>query len=241
MLRHLVGLLAGIALAPVLWVAVAWSAQTLPELIRGDVGFATVCSVVVLCAVGVVGAYLVASRLSPLAAGSSGLLLASLCLWPVVAPATVGPALYWLNEESFLYPNDAGLGVGLPLGVLLLVSATLPTRWRAAHDLGPTGGLPSRERVVASHSREDFRRGGAAPDPAFDGGSVTLVDPDRVWNDGGPVGDTVPDVPPPSSPVRGRDDPNKTTTPFRRGETGAVWTPVDDEPGHGHSFDDGRY
>lgn len=245
MLRHLVGLLAGIALAPVLWVGVAWSADLFPEITQGDVSVTTVLSVVVLCLVGAVGAYLVASRFSPLAAGASGLLLVALCLWPVVAPESVGTALYWLNDEVFFYPNGAGLGVALPLGVLLLGSATTPTRWRAANDLGPLGA-PTRERVVASASREEYQgRPDGRPD-GLDGTGPggepdTLTGPDRPWNDGGPVGDTVPDVPPPTSPVRRYDDPNKTTTPFRRGETGAVWTPVDEDPGHTRSFGDGRY
>lgn len=244
MLRHLVGLLAGIALAPVLWAGVAWSADLFPKITQGDVSVATVFSVVVLCLVGLAGAYLVASRLSPLAAGASGLLLVALCLWPIVAPESVGAALHWLNDEVFLYPNGAGLGVALPLGVLLLGSATLPTRWRAANDLGSLGA-PPRERVVASANREDYRgrpdgrdgRPGAGPGGEPD----TLTGPDEPWNDGGPVGDTVPGVPPPTSPVREYDDPNKTTTPFRRGETGAVWTPVDEDPGHTGSFGDGRY
>ena len=233
MLRHLVGLLAGIALAPALWVGVAWSADLLPKIVRGDVSAATVSSVVVLCLVGLAGAYLVASRLSPLVAGASGTLLTALCLWPVLSPASVESALYWLSDEVFLYPNGAGLGVALPLGVLLLGSAVTPTRWRAANESG-LGGAPVRERVVASHSREDFRGRDDGGDPD------TPVGPDRPWNDGGPVGDTVPDVPPPTSPVREYDDPNKTTTPFRRGETGAVWTPLDEDPGHTRPLGDGR-
>ncbi|WP_017585265.1 hypothetical protein [Nocardiopsis ganjiahuensis] len=236
MLRHLVGLLAGIALAPVLWVGVAWSADLFPKITQGDVSVTTVLSVVVLCLVGVVGAYLVASRLSPLVAGASGLLLVALCLWPVLSPESMGAALYWINDEVFLYPDGAGLGVALPLGVLLLGSATLPTRWRSANDIGPLGA-PPRERVVASASREDYRERDGLPG----GEPATLSGPDRPWNDGGPVGDTVPDVPPPTSPVREYDDPNKTTRPFRRGETGAVWTPVDEDPGHTPSFGDGRY
>lgn len=241
MLRHLVGLLAGIALAPVLWAGVAWSADLFPDITRGDVSVTTVLSVVVLCLVGAAGAYLVASRLSPLAAGASGLLLVALCLWPVIAPESVGAALYWLNDGVFLYPNGAGLGTALPLGVLLLGSATLPARWRAANDLGPLGA-PARERVVASANREDYRgQSDGRPTGAPAGEPDTLTGPDEPWNDGGPVGDTVPDVPPPASPVREYDDLNKTTTPFRRGETGAVWTPVDEDPGHTGSFGDGRY
>lgn len=251
MLRHLVGLLAGIALAPVLWVGVAWSADLFPKITQGDVSVTTVLSVVVLCLVGLVGAYLVASRLSPLVAGAAGTLLTALCLWPVLSPASMESGMSWLNDEAFLYPSGAGLGVALPLGVLLLGSALLPARWRAANDLGPVGlrgqglqgpGLQGPGRVVASASREDYT---GRPDGRT-GGSGTVVEPEQPWNDGGPVGDTVPDVPPPTSPVRDHpvreyDDPNKTTTPFRRGETGAVWTPVDEDPGHTRSFGDGRY
>ncbi|GHC76675.1 hypothetical protein GCM10007079_13200 [Nocardiopsis terrae] len=229
MLRHLVGLLAGIALAPVLWVGAAWAADLFPKITQGDVSVTTVLSVVVLCLLGFVGAYLVGSRLSPLVAGASGALLAALCLWPVFSPESMDAALYWLNDESFLYPSGAGLGVALPLGVLLLGSAMLPNRWRtASQDPGPPHG-PPRERAVANTSRE--RR------PAEGEQGLSAADP--PWNDGGPVGDTVPDVPPPTSPVREYDDPNKTTTPFRRGESGAEWTPPDEDPGRTRPSGDG--
>ncbi|MBR8741732.1 YIP1 family protein [Nocardiopsis sp. MG754419] len=233
MLRHLVGLLAGVALAPVLWVGIAWSAEEFPRATQGEVDVASVSSVVVLCLVGAVGAYLVASRRSPLVAGAAGLLLAALCLWPILAPESLAVGLSALNEESFLYPDGNGLGVALPLGVLLLGSATLPARWRAAEDLGP---LP-RGRVVASVDRDGYRSAPAEePPPMAEQGPGEPVA--RPWNDGGPVGDTIPEVPPPSSPRREYDDPNKTTTPFHRGEGGAVWTPVDDEPGHTRAYDE---
>jgi hypothetical protein len=130
--------------------------------------------------------------------------------------------------------------VAVPGGGRVRGSAEPPTRWRAASDLDPLG-VPRPGRVVASTSREDYA---GRPDGLPDGrssGSDTAVEPDRPWNDGGPAGDTVPDVPPPTSPIREYDDPNKTTTPFRRGETGAVWTPLDEDPGHTRSFGDGRY
>lgn len=222
MLRHLVGLLAGIALAPVIWVGIAWAADLFPRIAQGEVDVASVSSVVVLCLVGAVGAYLVASRRSPLVAGTSGALLTALCLWPIVSPETLTSALSWLNEETFLYPSGAGLGIALPLGVLLLGSATLPTRWRAAEDLGPVPG----DRVVASASRDRYRSA-----PVDEVGPEPGETVEERWNDGGPVGDTVPDVPPPASPVRRYDDSGKTTTPFRRGESGAVWTPLDDDRG----------
>lgn len=223
MLRHLVGLLAGIALAPVIWVGISWSADLFPRITQGEVDVASVLSVVVLCLVGAVGAYLVASRRSPLVAGASGALLTALCLWPIISPETLTSALSWLNEETFLYPSGAGLGVALPLGVLLLGSAVLPTRWRAAEDLGPVPG----DRVVASTSRDRYRSA-----PVDEIGPEPGEGVEERWTDGGPVGDTVPDVPPPSSPVHRYEDPSKTTTPFRRGESGAVWTPLDDDRGH---------
>ncbi|MEE2041060.1 YIP1 family protein [Nocardiopsis sp. CT-R113] len=226
MLRHLVGLLAGIALAPVLWVAAAWSAGLLPQLADGDVNVATVLSAVVLCLTGGVCAYLVASRVSPLVAGAAGSLLAALSLWPIVHPSSMGPALSWLNDESFLYPGGAGLAVGLLLGTLLLVSATMPLRWRAAAD----PGLPLPGRIVAGTSRDRYRA------------AVREDGPDEApWSDRGPVGDTVPDAVPEPPPARDPDDafdgdPDRTTTPFRRGETGATWTPLDDEGGGAGPF-----
>lgn len=229
MLRHLVGLLVGIALAPVIWVGIAWSADLFPRITQGEVDVTSVLSVVVLCLVGAVGAYLVASRRSPLVAGASGMLLTALCLWPIVSPRTLTSALSWLNEETFLYPSGAGLGIALPVGVLLAGSAVLPTRWRAAEGMGPVPG----DRVVASASRDRYRS--APVDEVGPEPGETL---EERWNDGGPVGDTVPDVPPPTSPVRRYEDPSKTTTPFRRGEGGAVWTPLDEGPGSPRAFDD---
>ncbi|SIO89364.1 YIP1 family protein [Nocardiopsis sp. JB363] len=234
MLRHLVGLLAGIALAPVMWIGIAWSADLFPRITQGEVDVTSVLSVVVLCLVGAVGAYLVASRRSPLVAGTSGALLTALCMWPIFSPQTLTSALSWLNDQSFMYPSGAGLGVALPLGVLLLGSATLPTRWRAAEDLGPVPG----GRVMASASRDRYRSAPVEEVEPPPGEVPAGEDTEQRWNDGGPVGDTVPDVPPPASPVRRQDDPSKTTTPFRRGESGAVWTPLEDDPGATRTFDD---
>lgn len=211
MFRHLAGLLAGVALAPVLWIAAAWSADLLPRLAGGEVGVATVSSAVVLFLLGAVCAYLVISRVSPLVAGAGGVLLLSLCLWPVLHPSSMGSALSWLNEDSSLYPSGAGLAVALPLGTLLAASAVVPLRWRVSHG----AGAPLGDRVVATASREEYRRSAPDRDPA---GTVP--------------GDTVPEVFPEARPTvddGSEGDPNKTTIPFRRGGTGAVWTPLEDD------------
>ncbi len=199
MLRHLLGLLVGIALAPVLWIAVSWSAGELPGLLEGGAEVAPVSAAVLLVLVGFACAYLAAARISPLTAGAAGLPLAALALWPAVHPASLSTALSWLNPESFVFPGGPGVSVALPLGALLVFSAAVPGRWRSPAPTGPA-------MVAAPWERVDRADGGP----------------------GGPVGDTVPEAPGrgPATEVWDprQDDPDKTTTPFSRGEDG--WTPL---------------
>ncbi|MEU0488176.1 YIP1 family protein [Nocardiopsis sp. NPDC006139] len=205
MLRHLLGLLVGIALAPLLWISVSWSAGELPGLLEGGVSVAPVAAAVLLVLAGFACAYLAAARVSPLTAGAAGLPLAALALWPAVHPASLGSALSWLNPESFVYPGGPGVSVALPLGALLLFSAALPGRWRSPAEAGPAMMAAPWERVHGP--REEL------PEP--------------------PVGDTVPEVPGRRTATEvwepREGDPARTTTPFSRGEGG--WTPLDGESG----------
>ncbi|MFV2197023.1 YIP1 family protein [Nocardiopsis sp. LOL_012] len=217
MLRHLVGLLAGIALAPPLWAALAWGADLFPRLAGGEVTAATVSAAIVLALAGAIGAYLAAGGASPLCAAAAGLLLTALALWPVLSPQTVATALGWLDPEGFLYPVGPGLAPALAAGVLLLGSAMTPTRWRV-------------------------RRTAAEPPPAADGPAPGR---DRV-RDGGPLptrplpaepaGERFSDTPP--LPPTGSGDPDKTTTPFRRQGDPASRHPLDVAPEQFRSFDD---
>ncbi|KOX20919.1 hypothetical protein ADL05_05455 [Nocardiopsis sp. NRRL B-16309] len=240
-MRHLVGLLAGVALAPVLWVAVAWGATQLPLAAAGTVSFATVSAVIVLSTVGVGCGYLVASRLSPLYAGASGALLAAIALWPVVAPDSMATALGWLDTDGFVYPGGAGLAPALVAGSLMLFSAIVPSRWRAQREDPAPGG-----RAVAGTSRDRFRESSDGDTPVE--GVPAAGDRDVIGGVRGPGGaghaiDDLPDTPPvPLPPPQGfgGGDPDKTTTPFRRGETGAVWTPLDEDPGEMRTYGDGR-
>ncbi|WP_116245936.1 YIP1 family protein [Nocardiopsis sp. FIRDI 009] len=239
MLRHLVGLLAGVALAPVLWIAAAWGADLLPRLADGDVTVSSVSAAVVLCLTGVGGAYLVAGRVSPLFAAAGGAPLIALALWPVAAPASMAAALDWLDPEVFLYPDGPGAAVALPLGVLLLCSAMTPTRWRATRD------VPGAGRPVAGAIRDDVRRDGVDGVRGRNGGA----EPDRAGPATPSVTDTIEEElpgfssarrPPPGGGFDG--DPDRTTTPFRRhGDDGAGWTPLEAESeGSGALGDDGR-
>ncbi|WP_028647431.1 hypothetical protein [Nocardiopsis sp. CNT312] len=220
MLRHLVGLLTGIALAPPLWAALAWGTDLFPRLAGGEVTAATVSAAIVLALAGAVGAYLAAGGASPLCAAAAGLLLTALGLWPVLSPQTVGTALGWLDPEGFLYPAGPGLAPALAAGVLLLGSAMTPTRWRG-------------------------RRAVAETPPAADG---TAPGGDRL-RDGGPrptrplpaepAGERFSDTPPLPTHGSGSGDPDKTTTPFRRqGGDPASRHPLDVAPEQFRSFDD---
>lgn len=233
MLRHLVGVLAGLAVAPPLWVGVAWAA---PHVTAGleEADFSSplaVLSVLVLLAAGVGGAYLVASRLSPLTALVSGALLLALCVWAVATPASVGSTLPdWLGPDSFVHPVGPALPIVFPFSALLFLSGLLPARWRAVQDTVPgTPAPPVTERVVASTSRERYRREHGVPDAGDGEPRVGGADA------GGPGADGFPGSPglPPPPPLEG--DPNKTTTPFRRtaGGGAATWEALPDEdPGH---------
>lgn len=133
-MRHLLGLVAGVVLAPLLLVATAWSTASLdresflfddPPVADSAGPFAVV--VLSGLAVGV----LVCSRVSPLA-----------CL-PAAALFVVPVVLWWLAEEDVLLgllpPRNristgvrdlAESGTGLALAAALVVPALLPSRWR---------------------------------------------------------------------------------------------------------------
>ncbi|WP_262391779.1 YIP1 family protein [Nocardiopsis sp. CNR-923] len=214
MLRHLVGLLAGIALTPVLWIAVAWSSGLLPRITEGDVTVASVASVVVMCLVGIVGAYLASGHVSPLFAASSGALVTALALWPVTAPASLDAVLGWLDPESFLYPGGAGTAAALPLGVLLLCSAMTPTRWRALRE--------APARVVASTSRDDVRRAGA-DGVRWDGAAERAGDASSAVTE--TIEDELPDTPPCPSRLRAAVTAVTRTRPPRRSADAATAEP----------------
>ncbi|WP_186355607.1 hypothetical protein [Streptomonospora sp. PA3] len=191
MLRHLIGLAAGTALAPVLWGALAWSAQRVSATVDGDDGFGaplTLTAVGALMAVGIACGFLAGARISPLAAFSCGGLVLGYALWPVLSPGTVDTALPgWVAEDSLFHPLGPGLVLALPLGTLLFISSLVPSRWRSrrADRLTPADGAPV-DRTGAGDPVEP-----AEPAPA----------------------------PPAADPgaARGAEgDPDKTTTPLRR-------------------------
>ncbi|MFD0775443.1 hypothetical protein ACFQZ2_16025, partial [Streptomonospora algeriensis] len=134
MLRHLIGLLTGLAIAPAMWAALAWSARRISTAVDGGDGFAPLALTAVgaLMAVGIACGFLAGARISPLAAFFSGGLLLGYALWPVMAPGAVDPVLPgWVPDDSLLHPMGPGLLLALPLGTLLFISGLVPSRWRS--------------------------------------------------------------------------------------------------------------
>ncbi|GAA4957244.1 hypothetical protein GCM10023224_48920 [Streptomonospora halophila] len=208
MLRHLIGLLAGAALAPVLWSGLAWSAQRVSTTVGEGGGFdapLTMTAVGVLMAVGVACGFLAGARISPLAAFCCGGLVLSYALWPVLAPGTVDSALPdWIADDSVLHPLGPVLLLALPLGTLLFISSLAPSRWR---------------------SRRAEAAGPAAPQQADPADSVP--GPRTEHGPGRPTEPAAPAAPPeppaaadPGGAVPEHGDPDKTTTPIRRRNIG---------------------
>ncbi|MEY9215288.1 hypothetical protein NI17_015605 [Thermobifida halotolerans] len=194
MLRHSLGLLAGIVLTPLLWVGAAWSTAEIVGHVQaqrfGD-PLLTACAAMI--GVGLVGGVLAATRVSPLAAFVSGGVLLGVPLWALLDPASMDATVPgWLvDPESFLRPLGPGLPLFLALGTLLFISSLVLSRWRP----------PRRDRTeeayppAAEHAPSRRR----APEPASPPPAGRPVAPDAGWV----------------------DDPSaKTTTPFRRGEDG---------------------
>jgi hypothetical protein len=151
-LRHVLGLIAGVILAPVIAAGLLYGTDRLARLFqtyffRGNDQWTAVA---ILTLAGVTLGVLVGSRISPLASLIPGLLFTGVGgLW-AVAPV-------WMTRHSSHKLPDAfdrgyqyvgPYGVLLVLGLLLLVGSLSPSRWRAreprtvrqAYEYGPPDG-----------------------------------------------------------------------------------------------------
>jgi len=189
-LRHSLGLLAGLVLTPLLWVGTAWSADQIAEHARSSAsGGPLLTGCAAMIGVGLVGGVLAATRVSPLAAFVSGGVLLGVPLWALLDPASMDASVPgWLNDpDSFLRPLGPGLPLFLALGTLLFISSLVLSRWRSPH---------------RARAEEAYPPAVAAPVPARRSGAVPAVDDapsETGWSD---------------------DLSAKTTTPFRRREDG---------------------
>ncbi|MQA87997.1 MAG: hypothetical protein GEV03_26095 [Streptosporangiales bacterium] len=127
-MRHLVGLILGIVLAPVLLYGAAWgSSHVLQAAARLAVNRETVLGIGALLLVGVVVGALTSMRwLSPVGALVAGLFYLGLTVAFLADFRVVGD----LFPRGVLVLSFIGTGGVALLGAILVVSAMSPTRWR---------------------------------------------------------------------------------------------------------------
>ncbi|WP_067967768.1 hypothetical protein [Nocardiopsis trehalosi] len=234
MLRHLLGLLAGIAVAPLLWAGVAWPASEIGSALGGGDALAapmTATALGVLMLVGLACGFLAGARVSPLAAFVSGGALLAFCLWPVIDPGSLDAALpEWLGRDTLFHPAGPGLPIALPLGTLLFVSSVVPSRWsRRAAPMPPAHPAPYEGRPgPAADPYGDRAADPYGPPATYDDRYDDRPAPyDAPYGDADPRESTLPDTAPPAP--RPGADPERTTTPFRRGPEGPEEAPWQDD------------
>ncbi|ASU85525.1 hypothetical protein CDO52_24420 [Nocardiopsis gilva YIM 90087] len=226
MLRHLIGLVIGLIVAPLLWLGVAWAATAIEPVLRGE-GFGApmvLPAVGVLMLVGVICGFLAGTRMSPLAALVSGGLILAFYLWPVVNPASANAVLSgWIDQGTFMHPVGAALPIALPLGTLLFISALAPSRWRRS-------AAPESVPVAPAAPADEP---GSAPGPHGPGRHARDTEPGTGaagLGHSGP-GALESDVPiPPPSPHADAGGDAKTTLPFRRNSATGAAEPDEETP-----------
>ena len=153
--RHGWGALVGLILVPAIaaaltygtWRTLSGGQQFGPTSNEYRIGLASLAITAVL--LGIV----VGSRLSPLASLIPGLVLTALgAVWaasPIWATEhTAGKLPDSLDKLDAGYRSVGASGVLLVIGVVLLVAALFPARWRAREDLHPTFDYESQQPVA---------------------------------------------------------------------------------------------
>ncbi|GAA1996820.1 hypothetical protein GCM10009799_24730 [Nocardiopsis rhodophaea] len=139
-MRHLVGLLTGLVLAPVVVLGAGWALPRLTELKAQEATFLSAGGAATLAVVSalalLVAVAMAAPRLTPLVPGIAGLTLVGLTAGVVLRPELADrlPGSPGLSGALDLLP----LGVFVPLGLALVVPMFLASRWRGAeqaHDV----------------------------------------------------------------------------------------------------------
>ncbi|WP_046470565.1 hypothetical protein [Allosalinactinospora lopnorensis] len=130
-MRHVVGFLAGLILAPVILLGSGWAFARLTGLNRDGAAFLSTSGLVTLagmCGLALLLALLmVPPRLTPLLPGVAGLSLAGFTAIHVLRPEILErlPSLPGLGGAITL----TGLGLYLPLGLALIVPMFAAARW----------------------------------------------------------------------------------------------------------------
>ena len=156
-MRHLIGLILGLALTAAVFFAAGWGAEHVPALAGHSVGLPSRTGLIGLAAMLGAGLFLgillAVPAVSPLATGLPGLLLLG---WTALLAVSSHRALAWIPLQGHTF--GAGFRILLLngtlalLGMAMIVPMGLPSRWHSSHaddddsDVlelpAPTGLLP---------------------------------------------------------------------------------------------------
>jgi hypothetical protein len=134
-MRHLIGLILGLALAAAVFFAAGWGAEHVPALVGHSVGLPSRTGLIGLGAMLGTGLFLgilvAVPAVSPLAAGLPGLVLLG---WTALLALSSHRALAWIPLQGHAF--GAGFRILLLNGTLalagmaMIVPMFLPSRWR---------------------------------------------------------------------------------------------------------------
>ena len=134
-MRHLIGLILGLALTAGVFFAAGWGAEHVPALVGHSIGLPSrtgLIGLAVMLGAGlVVGILLAVPAVSPLATGLPGLVLLG---WTALLALSAHRALAWIPLQGHTF--GAGFRVLLVNGTLafagmaMIVPLFLPSRWR---------------------------------------------------------------------------------------------------------------
>lgn len=140
-MRHVIGLVLGIVLAPVLLVSAGWSSQ---QLYTSYTRFTTnwmqlVVPLVVILVCGTIYALLIGSRISPLASFLVGLGFLALQVAALV-PAWLGFLLSVNQQIGSGLSTLAATGAALLLALVGILPIAMPNQWARRNRPAATGG-----------------------------------------------------------------------------------------------------
>ena len=143
--RHAFGLVAGLLLPPLIGAGLMYATGAVTTSMQNFTISWTGLGVFVLC--GIATAFLVGSRLSPIASLLGGLEFTAAGLLPAagtLARLSLMPPPDRLGVLSAGYATLAYSGLMLFLGVMMLAASALPSRWRANRPVTFIPGSPGQ-------------------------------------------------------------------------------------------------
>ncbi len=144
-MRHFWSLLLGLALAPILWGATAWSTYRFIQVSAEnnpikDAGAGLIVPSLLLAVTGLFVGLLLGTQLSPLAPGIVGTAFLVIAAIFIFSPKTMlDIAATFSGDHAQILSVPAGLGSAILLGVASLVPLASPSRWRRSDNVHAAG------------------------------------------------------------------------------------------------------